>query len=115
MVRIRHGKKLDDTTDYMKFLEGLQPASYSSLQSNMKLAYRGQPMTWPIITQVVDLISESEQDKLPSIQALAGAIDDKIEQKFTALSNTTTNDGQKRKRVSLPIGFCFVHPHAGHG
>ena len=43
---------------------------------------------------------------MPSIQALAGAIDDKIEQKLTALNNTTTNDGQKRKRVSINFYPC---------
>ena len=107
VVRTRHGKKLDDTTDYMKFLEGLQPASYSNLQSNMKLAYRGQPMTWPIITQVVDLITESEQNKLPTIQALAGAIEEKIDQKLNALSNNTnTNSGQKRRQLPAPYNPC---------
>ena len=42
---------------------------------------------------------------MPTIQALAGAIGEKIDQKLTALSNNT-NSGQKRRQLPVPYNPC---------
>jgi len=82
VVRARQGKIMDQTADHMKFLEGLQPSILASVQQKVKLAYKGQPLTWQIILQVVDMISDetASSHKGVSMQAMGNVIDERIQQ-----------------------------------